>query len=51
MYMVWLCRLTDSVVGGRGRLVRKGGEVQLKFKYYCRFAVYIRAIDMYGMVM
>ena len=39
-----------SVVGGR--LVRKGGEVQLKFKYYCLCAVYIRvcmAINMYGM--
>lgn len=36
----------------RGRLVRKGGEVQPKFKYYCRFAVYISvcmASDMYGM--
>ena len=35
----------------RGRLVRKGGEVQPKFKYYCRFAVYIRAINVYGMAM
>ena len=40
----------DSVVGvGEGVTCKEGGEV---FKYYCRFAVYIRvcmASDMYGM--